>query len=52
VTDHEVVDSHPAVFLCNDSGQVVHTHACVVKQYNLVLAKGLWCHLAWRMTRC
>jgi len=30
------------LLLHNDSGQVVHTHVSLAKQYNLVLNKELW----------
>ena len=34
----------------NDSGQVVHTHACVTKQYNLVQVIVQWSCLAGKVT--
>jgi len=36
--------------LCNNFGEVVHTHAIVFKHYNLVQAKGKICYVAGKVT--
>lgn len=50
---HETCDQTVMVQLLsvsNDSGEIVHTHTSVIKQYNLVLTTGWLCSVAGKVT--